>query len=919
MTLVHETVKLLLAPPGGLVYHLLVLFSLEAILGIAVGAWGRRRAGEPEEVGSIFVVAAAGMLLTRLVLIAVALTGLSETSSLEVVVPPLERALSTASTLLLVWALLPWGQRQNLSWFFPAFGLLITAIVFALVFSAWQSDLAADPSLVYNGSLQEIVWIAAQLVLLGLGMVGVFWRRGREWGLLLSVLLVLTTGHVVQLLMPDLDIHVAGWERLAQLIAFPLLAVVLYRRVVVNLSSRTDELEAVSQDSLSQIAGLISLIESGQRTVASLDIEQVMARAVREVVRLLKVDICALVFPVDMTQGKASLAAAYSPHSQGMVDVVPFSLAEHPALEHALKRKKKVVLDVAADNAQLKGLYVLMGSIGVGPLLIQPLLYDSRVVGALLLGNNTSQQRFTTSQQKLCQALSRQVAVAIENARRYQVSVAERGALTAQFQERQKETRRIQAALKAQLQQSQDDATLFARRLDEATAFIKREQQNSVSLAKQFEEAQEKRAQLEAEVNQARPKIQSLQEQAAQASSARAALEAQLAQTRDQISQMTLRLRQRQSRTSLSDAVLDVLSIGLVIADENGRVDLVNAAAEKLLAQPIDRLLGKPIGKVCDDVRWQEGIDRLLDGRTAASASWPGISLSIDQRGNPLMVEMGILRDKGDKVAAVMAVLGEAVEAVEAQQARDRFLGALAQELRTPMTSITGYTDLLLSESVGIIGEMQRKFLQRIKANIERMGSMLSDLIGVTAIDSGELYLELESIDVGTAIQEAIAGARAQLDEKGLSLDLELEPDMGTIEADPNAFQQIVSNLISNACKVSPVGAEIGIKASHVTDDQAPGPARLVISVTDSGGGITPQDQPRVFDRFYRAEQALIAGLGETGVGLSIVKALVEAHNGQVWVESEMGRGSVFAFALPVTVAQQTVSSENNLLPSLGG
>jgi signal transduction histidine kinase len=917
--IVHQTMKLLLAPPGGLVYHLLVLFSLEAILGIALGAWQRRHDEGAEGVSAIFVVAASGMLLARLVLVAVALTGFSETRSTEVLVPPLERALNTAVTLLLVWALLPWGRHWNLSWLFPVSGLLVTAIAFALLLPAWRSDLAANPSLVFNGSLQEAVWIAAQLVVLGLGMMGLLWRRSREWGLLLSVLLFLAAGHVVQLLMPDLDIHVAGWERLAQLVAFPLLAVAMYRRVIVDLSSWTHELEAVGQDSLSQIAGLISLIESGQRMVASLDVEQVMARTVREVVRVLKVDICALVFPVDMAQGKASLAAAYSPHSQGAANVVQFGLADHPVLEHALKRKKRVVIDAAADNTQLKGLYVLMGSIAVGPLLIQPLSYDSRVVGALLLGNDTSRQRFTTSQQKLCQALSHQVAVAIENAHRYQVSLSEQETLQAQLQERRKEHRRVQAALEAQLQQSQDDATHFARRLDEATAYIKREQQKSEGLAEQLQRVEKGRAQLEAEVDQARQEVQSLQEQIARAPNGRASLENQLAQARAQISRMTDRLRQQRGRQPLSDAVFDALSIGLVIADENGRVDRINAAAEKLLRQPTDQLLGKPISQVCDDVRWQEEINRLVEDQTAVSESRSDISLAIDRPGKPLTVELRALRDDGGKLAAVVAVLGEPPETLEARQARDKFLGALAQELRTPMTSITGYTDLLLGESVGIIGEMQRKFLQRVKANIERMGSMLNDLIGVTAIDSGELHLELEPIDVGTAIQEAIAGARAQLEERDLSLRLDLEQGLETIEADPNAFQQVVGNLISNACKASPVGTEIGVRAGYVTDEQTPGPARLVISVTDSGGGIAPEDQPRVFDRFYRAEQALIAGLGETGVGLSIVKALVEAHYGQVWVESEAGQGSTFALALPVTAAQQNVSSENELLPSLGG
>lgn len=919
MTVVSETIKLLLAPPGGLVYHLLVLFALEAILGMAVGAWQRRRAGGPEEISGVFVAAAVGILLARLVLITVALAGLSETRSTVGVIPLLERALNTAVTVFLVWALLPWGRSRNLSWLFPCLGLAGTAIAFVLFLPTWQGDLVANPSLVYNGSWQEAIWIVAQLVLLGLAVMGLLWRRGREWGLPLAVLLFLAAGHVLQLLSPDLTVHVAGWERLAQLIAFPLLAVAIYRRVIGDLSWRARELEQVSQDSLSQIAGLIYLIESGQRTVASLDMADVLARAVREVVRILKVDICGLIFPVDDALGRASLAAVYDPQSQGTANVVKFRLAEHPALEHAIKRKKQVAIDGTANHAHVTGLYVLMGSIDVGPLLVQPLLCNSTVIGVLLLGNPSSRRQFTSSQQKLCQALSRQVAVAIENARRHQASQAELETLKAQLQERQKGHQRIQVALKSQLQQSKEDATHFARRLDEITGHIKRERQSAESLAKQLQQVEEERAQLEAQLSRARQEFHSLQQQVADGPGARAVLETQLARASDQISQMALKLRQQQSRTSVADVVLDALSVGFLITDKDGRIKEVNAVAEQLLAQPVQRMVGRPIGEICDDVRWRDGLEQLFGGQTATSEAKPDVSLTMDREGHPLAVSLRVLHSENGTFAGVIAVLGEPIEAEDARQARDRFLGALAQELRTPMTSITGYIDLLLGESVGVIGEMQRKFLQRVKANIERMGAMLNDLIGVTAIDSGQLYIEPELIDLEDAIQEAIVGARAQVEEKDLTLKLGLEPDVGTVEVDPTAFQQIVGNLISNACKVSPASSEIGIKANYRVEDHATGAARLVISVTDSGGGIALQDQPRVFDRFYRAEQALIAGLGETGVGLSIVKALVEAHNGQVWVESEMGRGSTFTFALPATAFPQDVSAENELLPLPGG
>ena len=916
MSVVSETIKLLLTPPGGLVYHLLILFSLEAILGMAIGAWRRRRDKGLGETSGIFVLATAGMLLARLVLIAFALTSLSEGRSTADVIPPLERALDTAVTVLLAWALLPWGRSRDLSWLFPGLGLVGTAVTFALFLSTWQADLAANPSLVYNGSWQETIWILAQVALLGLTILGLFWQRGREWVVLFAVLLILGVGHAAQLLAPDRTIHVAGWQRLAQLIAFPLLAVAIYRRVISDLSWRAHELEEASQDSLSQIAGLIYLIESGQRTAASLDTTEVLDRAVKEVVRILNVDICGLVFPVDEAQGWASLATVHDPHSRGAVNVVRFSLVEHPALEHAIKRKKQVVIDTTANHVQ--GLYVLMGNIHAGPLLIQPLFYDSKVIGALLPGNPNSQKPFTSSQQKLCQALSRQIAVAIENARRYETLQAEQETLKTQLRESQEGHQRIQDTLKAQLQQSKKDAVHFARRLDEATAHIERERQNAESLAEQIQRVEAERAQVGAEIKRAGQEILSLRKQLTEVSGARAALETQLAQASDQISQMALKLRQRRSGTFVPNAVLDALSVGFLITDENGRVEVANAVAEQLLTQPIERMLGKPIGEICDDVHWRDGINRLLGAQTGTSETEPEVSFTFDKGGRSISARLRILRDGKGEFAAVIAALAESPGSEETRQARDRFLGALAQELRTPMTSITGYTDLLLGESVGVIGEMQRKFLQRIKANIERMGAMLNDLIGVTAIDSGQLHLERELIDIGDAVQEAVANARAQIEEKDLTVKLDLGPDVNTIEVDPNAFQQIVSNLISNACKASPASSEIGIKASHQVEDRVSGSARVVISVTDSGGGIAPEDQPRVFDRFYRAEQALIAGLGETGVGLSIVKALVEAHNGQVWVESEMGQGSTFSFALPATTVHQTVRAENEFLSSPG-
>jgi signal transduction histidine kinase len=221
------------------------------------------------------------------------------------------------------------------------------------------------------------------------------------------------------------------------------------------------------------------------------------------------------------------------------------------------------------------------------------------------------------------------------------------------------------------------------------------------------------------------------------------------------------------------------------------------------------------------------------------------------------------------------------------------------------MTSITGYTDLLLGESVGFIGDMQRKFLQRIKANIERMGSMLNDLIGVTAIDAGQLEIRPVILHMAEVIEDTIIGARAQLEEKEITLNMHLPEGMPPVEADPDSVRQIMNNLLGNALKATPIKGIIDIFAARFEEEAETGldsesAAFLRISIRDTGGGIAEKDRERVFERFYRAERPLIEGLGETGVGMAIVKSLVEAHGGRVWVESEIGYGSTFHFLLPI-------------------
>ncbi len=260
-----------------------------------------------------------------------------------------------------------------------------------------------------------------------------------------------------------------------------------------------------------------------------------------------------------------------------------------------------------------------------------------------------------------------------------------------------------------------------------------------------------------------------------------------------------------------------------------------------------------------------------------------------------------------DKVAFLERLADHAAIAIEnvrlydavvaATNAKSTLISLVSHELRVPMTSIKGYTEMLEAGAAGPVTEMQLEFLDTIQRSVDRMSVLVSDLSDINRMESGRLRLDLGPVDLADVIDEAVAGLQTQFVAKGQTVSVDIPDDLPSVLADRSRTVQILTNLLSNANKYSPKGRPVTVTAENVDRE---GRRFLRVAVTDQGIGITPEDQAQLFTQFFRSLDPAVRDETGWGLGLSIVKMMVEAQGGAITVESTPGVGSCFAFTLAV-------------------
>ncbi len=256
-------------------------------------------------------------------------------------------------------------------------------------------------------------------------------------------------------------------------------------------------------------------------------------------------------------------------------------------------------------------------------------------------------------------------------------------------------------------------------------------------------------------------------------------------------------------------------------------------------------------------------------------------------------------------IAISNAQLYAAVEA--ANIAKSEFVSLVSHELKSPMTAIKGYAQMLADGTFGPVNDEQIEFLNTIEHNVDYMAALVADLADISRIEAGRLRLEFSAIPFTQIVESVMRPANKWAEDGELALTLRMADDLPPVWGDRTRLIQILTNLVNNACKYTSPGGQVTICAEHTANQWDPqgAPEVVHVSVQDTGLGIRPEDQGGIFQKFFRAGDPEVRLLSGTGLGLSIAKYLVEMQGGRIWFESEFRHGSTFHFTIPVASTGQ--------------
>jgi signal transduction histidine kinase len=360
---------------------------------------------------------------------------------------------------------------------------------------------------------------------------------------------------------------------------------------------------------------------------------------------------------------------------------------------------------------------------------------------------------------------------------------------------------------------------------------------------------------------------------------------------RDRTRELAASLRREHTQAVRNKTILQSIADGVLVFDANQDVILANPAASRLAERELQAL---PLADFLSTIEGQARtiIQDWLAGQKPADLNH--VRFEWHERTISANVAPVILSDDGEEKRVGdgnVMVLRDFTREAQLEKAKNLFLGMVSHELRTPMSAIQGYVDVLLASEKGNLSEPGYEYLQTIRGSIKQLVQLANELIDLSRMETGEIDLYLQWVDLETVVQNAARIVRQEYEARKLSLDIQIEADLPELFVDQNRLNQVLLNLLSNAYKYTSRG---GVTVVVIQTDEW-----INIEVRDTGLGIKESDQAKMFERFFRASDRLVQQASGVGLGLNISKSLIELHGGKLTFESQYGVGTTFTVALP--------------------
>ena len=374
---------------------------------------------------------------------------------------------------------------------------------------------------------------------------------------------------------------------------------------------------------------------------------------------------------------------------------------------------------------------------------------------------------------------------------------------------------------------------------------------------------------------------------------------------RDQAENLGTMFRGQQIEASRSRAILEAVADGVLVTDSNNQVTLFNSSASKILDLEQKQVVGNSLdqfmglfGMAADTWRqtiqhWSEEFASYQSGEVYAEQIDLDNDLVVSVHLSPVFA--------GNEFLGTVSIFRDITRDVLLDRMKTEFIANVSHELRTPITSIKGYVEVMLMGAAGDLEDQQKKFLNIVRENAERLNILVGDLLNVSRIDSGQTEVSITAMDLHELVEDVVADFQLneRKPEKSIKFSLEAEDDLPMASGDPERVRQVTKNLLANAYNYTSENGDIAVKVCRQGEF-------LQVDVKDTGVGILPEERDRIFERFYRGENSMVMATAGTGLGLAISKTIIERLNGEIWFESSgiPGEGSIFSFTLPVYNAE---------------